>query len=154
MECFKMPQTGDLCDQFVQLLFLLEFLGNILSRNNRESKYSNTLKEGHLFSKLRGKKESRNQKVTTTKLPGRTIRSLSCTKELRSPTSHFTEQNNEIQSLSDIQGHMRNCQNIISGPSRLPLQTYSLSSDTGQNYTKPHFMISQIAEDQKPQIRG
>lgn len=87
----KCHKRVTLCDQFVQLLFLLEFLGNILSRNNRESKYSNTLKEGHLFSKLRGKKESRNQKVTTTKLPGRTIRSLSCTKELRSPTSHFTE---------------------------------------------------------------
>lgn len=75
-----MPQMGDLHDLFVQLLFLLEFLGNILSRNNQESKYGNTLKEGHLFSKLRRKK-SRNQKVaTTTKLPWRTIRSLRSTK--------------------------------------------------------------------------
>lgn len=48
---------GDLHDLFVQLLFLLEFLGNILSRNNQESKYGNTLKEGHSFSKLRGKKQ-------------------------------------------------------------------------------------------------
>lgn len=71
---------GDLHDLFVQLLFLLEFLGNTLSRNNQESKYGNTLKEGNLFSNLRGKK-SRNQKVTTTtKLPWRTIRSLRSTK--------------------------------------------------------------------------
>lgn len=87
-----MPQRGDLRNLFVQPLFLLEFLGNLLSRNNQESKYSSTLQEGHLFSKLRGKKESSNQKVTTTtKLPWRTIRSLRSTKELRSPTSHFTE---------------------------------------------------------------